>query len=83
MVQATPSARKRNSPTSCISTAGRRLFEQDKIAAYQQASLPADAAQTPTGGSVPSEDVDGSGGGSDGIKPTDTPALAPSTCTRD
>jgi hypothetical protein len=77
------SARRATMTKEEVST-GRRLFEQDQIAAYQHASLPAGAAQTSTGGSLPSEEVDGSGGdGSDGTGPTDTPPTAPSTCTRD
>jgi hypothetical protein len=62
---------------------GRWLFEQDQITAYQQASVPAGAAtRTPTAGSAPAEEVDESGDG-EAIGPSDTPATAPSTCTRD
>lgn len=63
--------------------AGRRLFADDRLAEYRQASLPASPSSgtSTVGGAPPNEEAEGAS--TDGTGPSDTPGTAPSICSRD
>ncbi len=68
--------------TSDEVSVGRRLFADDKLDAYRQASLPANTGVGAPGGSAGAEEDEGAAP-DDGTGPSDTPGTAPSNCSRD